>query len=121
MKKLTVLLAVLVLCLAATGPVLAQENHECDHQGTSVASLHHCVEHAIEHGYISKAGVGRSLLAKLDAADAAVARGQSATSANILNAFVQQVSAQAGKGIDAEHARHLISHAQAVIANLTLP
>ena len=84
----------------------------------TIQALHHCVMHAYEMGHIDNVGVTQSLLAKLDAAQAAVDRGQPAVAVNLLQAFVQEVRAQAGQHIQAEHAAHMIMHAQQVIAAL---
>ena len=50
---------------------------------------------------VTRQGVGNALCAKLSAAQAAADRGQAGTSAHILRAFEQQVSAQAGKSLTA--------------------
>ncbi len=59
-----------------------------------------------------------SLLAKLDAAQAAEDRGQTGTAINLLGAFIHEVQAQAGKHIEATHAEHMVMHAQMVIQAL---
>ena len=87
----------------------------CNHDGATIASLHHCVMHAVDMGHITNAGVATSLMAKLDAAQAAVDRGQTDVAINLLNAFVNEVKAQSGKFIVADHAGHLVMHAQMVI------
>jgi hypothetical protein len=48
-----------------------------------------------------KGELANSLLAKLDAAAAALARGQCGTADNIYQAFIHEVQAQSGKGISA--------------------
>ncbi len=89
----------------------------------TVASLRACVQHAAEMGMIDNAGVATSLLAKLDAAQAALDRdGPNAhgTAVNLLEAFVNEVEAQAGKHVDAAHAEHMVMHARKVIDALAL-
>ena len=117
MKLLSIVLLVTVLSLALVGPAFAMEG-ECDHDPTTIGSLVHCVHHAQEMGHIANAGVGKALLAKLNAAQAAVDRGQPAVAVNLLNAFINQVQAQSGVHIGATHADHMIMHAQSVITEL---
>lgn len=114
--SVVVLLALLITTLAV--PAFASDEHMCSHDMNTVESLHHCVNHALEMGHITNAGVGNALLAKLNGAQAAVDRGQPAVAVNKLNAFINQVQAQSGVHIDAEHADHMIMHAQMVIAAL---
>ena len=85
----------------------------------TIASLHHCVEHAYAQGYIDNAGVAQSLLPKLNAAQAALDRGQPAVAARLLQAFINQVQARAGVHIQADHAAHMADHAQMVIDALS--
>lgn len=103
--------------LSFAGSASAQGMGHCSHEPT-VAALRTCVEHAIHHGHIDSAGVGRSLLAKLDGAQAALERGQPAVAINKLEAFIHELDAQAGAHIEAEHAAHLRAHARDVIAAL---
>ena len=113
MRLLLIALTALVLGLIAPLPARAQAMDDCPHAAT-VSSLRACVQHAAEHGHIDNQGVTRSLLAKLDVAQTAVDRGQSTVAVNQLNAFIQELHAQAGKHILQEHAEHLLIHAQAV-------
>ena len=62
--------------------------------------------------FSTKSGIANGLCAKLDAAAAAGARGQSMTKANILNAFENQVAAQSGKALTADQATLLIAFAK---------
>lgn len=94
------------------------DNGECDHDMATIESLHHCVMHAAEMDHITNQGVANALMSKLDAAQAALDRGQPAVAADILQAFMHQVEAQSGIHIDPEHAAHLIEHAQRVVAAL---
>jgi hypothetical protein len=119
MKKYLLMILVVVMALALAAPAFANEMHDCSHDGVTIESLHHCVHHATEMGHITKPGVATSLLAKLDAAQAAFDMGDSTTAVNTLNAFINQVNAQSGKSIDAEHAEHLIAHALNVISDLS--
>jgi hypothetical protein len=120
MKISSLLFVVLLVAVAALGlPAAAQasEGHDCAHAPT-VASLRTCVAHAAEAGHILRPQFGTALLAELDAAQAAIERGQTGTGVLILKAFIRTVEAQAGKLIHAEHAAHMIAHAQEVIAAL---
>lgn len=65
--------------------------------------------------------LANSLLAKLDAAAAALARGQCGTADNIYQAFIHEVQAQTGKGISATAASILIADAQFLIAQCGAP
>ncbi|MCU0507567.1 MAG: hypothetical protein MUC34_04045 [Anaerolineae bacterium] len=118
MKKFLPALIFVAALLLTAAPAFAMEEHVCDHGGTTIESLHHCVNHAYDMGHITDAGVKKALLAKLDAAQAALDRGQTKTALNLLNAFVEQVNEEAGVTIDAEHAMHLVMHAENVIAAL---
>lgn len=115
--SIAVLTFVTLLAFAMPGAALAQNHDACSHD-TTIASLKTCVEHAVNAGHIDNAGIAQSLLAKLNAAQKAVDRGQPSVGINNLNAFVQAVEAQSGKHIEASHAEHLITHAQNVITAL---
>jgi hypothetical protein len=117
MRVLVIVLTLLVLSLFAPLPAQAQPMDECPHEAT-IQSLRMCVQHAAELGHIDNQGVTTSLLAKLNAAQAAVDRGQNAVAIDILEAFVREVRAQSGTHILQEHAEHLLMHAQAVIEAL---
>jgi hypothetical protein len=69
-------------------------------------------------GWIGSNGILNSLLAKLDAAQRALDRGQTQTAINQLHAFIHEVEAQAGKQITAEGAAHLVHDAEWIIAGL---
>ena len=58
---------------------------------------------------ITNVSVANSLMAKLDAAQAAFDRGQTDVAINLLNAFINEVNAQSGKSLYqlADHAPHL--------------
>ena len=95
----------------------AQSTEGCVHTPT-IASLEACVEQMAEQGFINNQGVTSSLLAKLDAAQEALDRGQTPVAIQKLNAFIHEVQAQAGKHIDPMHAQHIVMHAQMVIQSL---
>jgi hypothetical protein len=119
MKRLLISLALVTLSLIAVRPALAQSDDGCTHNVATVASLWDCVHHAAHEGHIDNRGVTQSLLAKLEAAQAAVERGQSTVAINALQAFIREVQAQAGNHIVTEHAGHLVEHAQLVIQALS--
>jgi hypothetical protein len=64
------------------------------------------------------AGIEQSLRAKLEAAGRAVDRGNDGAARGQLNAFVNQVSAQRGRHIDAEDADPLMQSAEAIMSLL---
>ncbi|HMN31095.1 MAG TPA: hypothetical protein PKE45_23275 [Caldilineaceae bacterium] len=126
MKRLTLrhvavylTLALILGSLLAVTPVLASDGMTCPDHAATVASLRACVLHAAEMGHIDNRGVTNSLLAKLDAAQRALDRGQAAVAIATLQAFINEVEAQAGKHIDAEHAAHMVMHANEVITALS--
>lgn len=84
-------------------------------------TLKMCIVHHWEMGQIHSKGVYNSLLSKADVAVSANDRGQIKTAINILNAFINEVSAQSGKKIDSEAADHMIMHANSAISNLQNP
>lgn len=116
--KLLIVAFVVALGLLAPGPVAAQSMDACRHDAT-IASVRACVQHAAAQGAINKSGIVRGLLAELDAAQAALDRGQPAVAVAILEATTQEVDAQAGVHIAAEHAAHLTMHLDLVIAALS--
>ena len=115
-RILSVFLLLVLLTAVLAVPAFASDEHMCTHDMNTIESLHHCVNHALEMGHITNAGVGNALLAKLDGAQAALDRGQPAVAVNLLNAFINQVQAQSGQHIDPVHADHMVMHAQMVIA-----
>lgn len=124
MKRLIVISVALFALAAFVGFNLftpdiarAQTSDDCG-QATSIASLITCVQQCAQQGFINNQGVANSLLAKLDAAQAAQNSGQIKTAINLLGAFIHEVQAQAGKHIDQMHAQHMVAHAQAVIQAL---
>lgn len=117
MKVKYIGVVLLILGLSTVGAARAQAMEACPHDAT-VQSLQACVQHAQSQGLIDNAGIARSLRAKLDAAQAAQARGQLPVAINTLEAFVHELDAQAGKHVQAEHATHLRMHAEMVIQAL---
>jgi hypothetical protein len=57
------------------------------------------ISNSLQLGLMDNAGIANALLAKINAASDAAARGDSKTASNVLNAFKNQVSAQTGKHI----------------------
>ncbi len=98
MRVLVISLILLVLGLNASLSARAQEMDACSDTPT-IQSLRECVQHATLLGHIDNQGVASSLLAKLDAAQPALGRGQTEVAVNLLQAFVREVHAQAGKHI----------------------
>lgn len=68
-------------------------------------------------GLIKNDGLANSLLATLSTAEQARASGNCSTSANNYEAFIQQLQAQSGKGIDAAAATIMIGDAQYLVAH----
>lgn len=114
-KLLLAILLAALFSLTLAIPAFAMEGHDCTH----VATIDSLREHASMTDHVDNQGVANSLVAKLDAADAALDRGQPDVAANLLNAFINQVQAQSGKHIHADHAGCLINHAGEVIDNLS--
>lgn len=120
MKRFLFALVIVTLVLVGFGPARmasASPAQECSHEVT-IQSLSQCVHHAYDEGLIDNQGVALSLLAKLDAAQAAQSRGSNAVAVNLLQAFINEVRAQSGVHIQAMHAEHMIMHAQMVIEAL---
>ncbi len=111
-------LMVVVLIMALAVPAFAQEGEDMCVHDYSVESLIHCVHHAYEMGHITNAGVAESLTRILGAAQSALDRDQTAVAVSLLDAFIREVEAQSGHNILAEHADHLIEHAEMVRASL---
>jgi len=112
------MLALCGLGVVLPGGAQAHDDMMCQGDMTTIASLRHCVQHAYEMGHVDNVGVATSLLAKLDAAQAAADRGQKTLAIHLLEAFVTEVQAQAGVHIDPVHAEHMVMHADMVIQAL---
>lgn len=117
MRIVILALIAATLSVFTAAPASAQMMDDCSHAPT-IAALRTCVQHAADQGYIDNAGVTRSLLAKLDAAQKAADHGQPSVAINNLEAFIHELEAQSGKHIAPEHADHMRTHAQDVIAAL---
>ena len=63
-------------------------------------------------GAIKNGGIANSLLAQLAAAAAARARGDCSTAANIYRAFINELQAQSGQGVDATASPTMIAAAR---------
>ena len=103
---------VLLLSLVLPASASAQTAPDCPMTPT-ISALQVCVQHAV-----STPGVARSLLAELNAAQSALNRGQPRVAILLLQAFIREVQALSGHGIEPEHASHLIQHAELVIQAL---
>lgn len=113
------LILALVVFLAPVGVVRGADAASMpDCTGATIAALSTCVTHAAEMGVITNQGIATSLQAKLASAQAALDRGQTTTAVRLLHAFIHEVQGQSGKHIEAEHATHMIEHAQMVIEAL---
>ncbi|MDI6735078.1 MAG: S8 family serine peptidase [bacterium] len=73
------------------------------------------IDNYLSNGSIDNDGVGNSLKVKLNKAKAKIEAGQTNTAINILNAFINEVSAQKGKHITSETADSLISNVNSII------
>ena len=80
-------------------------------------SIMNDVTQFLQSGAIKNAGLAKSLLSKLTAAATARGAGNCATAANIYQAFINELNAQSGKGVDPIAAANLIADAQFLIAN----
>ena len=118
-RYLSLVLVSAVLALALVSRAHASDEHDCN--AVTVVSLHHCVQHAFEMGHVSNAGVANSLLRKIDAALAAEDWGNTSVAVRILEAFINEVEAQAGIHIDSTHADHMITHSTNVLVDLLSP
>lgn len=105
--------AFLIFSLVVKSPARAQAS-EARPLDATVQSPQICGQHATDQGFIDNQGVANSLLAKLWAAQNAVDRNQTDVASNQLEAFIEEVRAQAGIPIEQMRADHMISHAQVV-------
>jgi len=83
----------------------------------TAASIKDDVNEFLADGAIKNSGEANSLLAKLDAAAAARSRGQCDVAANQYGAFINELQAQSGNGVDATAAAIMIGDAQYLIAH----
>jgi hypothetical protein len=75
------------------------------------------VSQFLAHGMIKNKGEANSLTVKLNAAASSRARGDCKTAANNYNAFINELNAQRGKGVDANAAQIMIADAQYLVAH----
>ena len=75
------------------------------------------VRQFFQSGAIKNQGIANSLLAKLDAAARQRAKGNCTAAGNIYGAFIHELQAQSGKGVDAAAAEIMIADAQYLIAH----
>jgi len=80
-------------------------------------SIQDDVAQFLAQGMIKNAGVASSLSSKLRAAAALRATGHCAAAANVYVAFINELQAQSGKGVDAAAAAIMIADAQYLIAH----
>jgi hypothetical protein len=80
-------------------------------------SIKEDVRYFLSVGAIKNKGLANSLLAKLNAAARAIERDQCPTAINIYNAFIHELNAQSGKGVDPTAAAIMIADAEYLIAN----
>jgi 5'-nucleotidase len=78
------------------------------------------LEDMYEEGLITSKGVFNSLMKKLGGVADALAKGNAKAAANKLDAFVNEVAAQAGKKIDADAAQMLLDDVEWYLANIDL-
>jgi hypothetical protein len=83
----------------------------------TAASVENDVNQFLAAGAIKNNGLANSLLAKLDAAAAARARGKCSVATNHYESFINELQAQSGKGVDAAAAAIMIADAQYLITH----
>lgn len=111
------LVIVLLLNMALAGSASAQTVTDCPMTPT-IEALRACVQHAADMGDITRAGVARSLLSELHAAQTAIDRGQPRVAILLLRVFIHEVQTLSGRFIDGTHAAHMVEHAELVIRAL---
>ena len=90
MRMLMTAVVFVAVALFGAPKILAQEMCPGMEMTPTIASLASCVEHSLTIGHIDSAGVANSLLAKLDAAQAAQDREQVAVAIRLLEAFINE-------------------------------
>jgi hypothetical protein len=83
----------------------------------TAASIENDVNQFLAAGAIKNSGLANSLLAKLNAGEAARARGQCSVAANHYESFINELQAQSGNGVDATAAAIMIGDAQYLITH----
>lgn len=69
-------------------------------------------------GWIDNDGIMNSLLKKVEAIEASIAKGNKTSAKNQLNAFINEVNAQKGKHISDKAIKILLEDAQCILTNL---
>ncbi len=87
---------------------------------TDVESLIGDLEQMYADGLITNAGVYNSLMKKLERAQDALAKGNAKVAGNMLEAFANELAAQAGKKIDADAAAMMLETVEWYVANTDL-
>ena len=118
MKRLLPILGIVAALLLVAAPAFAAEDHACDHTGTTIESLHHCVMHAYDMGHITNKGVANSLLAKLDAAQAALTEASQAWQSTCCAPSSTKSTPRLASTSWRNTPVHLVEHAQNVITAL---
>ena len=80
-------------------------------------SIKEDVNYYLAAGDFKNKGMANSLLAKLNSAAHAIERDHCHTAINIYNAFIHELNAQSGKGVDPTAAAIMIADAEYLIAN----
>ena len=99
------------------GSALAFQTVIWNLRDAAIVSLGEQLSAAVAAGLLSE-GSARSLESKLEAAEAAMGRGNATAAANILRAFRQHVVAQSGKHIPASLAQGLVSASALALATI---
>lgn len=84
----------------------------------SLKSIQQELDLAFKVDWIKNAGLKNSLLKKLENAEAAQNRGDSTAAENMLNAFLNEIKAQAGKGIDPDAVEMFEQEAQYILGHM---
>jgi len=74
------------------------------------------VTHFLRSGMIKNGGIGNSLLAKLDAASSARDEGNCERAEKSYGAFINELQAQLGRGVDASAAGTMVADARYLVA-----
>ena len=90
MRMLMTAVVLVAVALLGAPKILAQEMCPGTEMTPTIASLASCVERSLAIGLIDSAGVANSLLAKLDAAQAAQDREQVIVAIRLLEAFINE-------------------------------
>jgi 2',3'-cyclic-nucleotide 2'-phosphodiesterase (5'-nucleotidase family) len=86
----------------------------------NVESLIGALEQMYADGLITNAGVYNSLMKKLEGAQDALAKGNAKAAENMLEAFANELAAQAGKKIDADAAAMILETVEGYVASTDL-